>query len=176
MRPEKVKLVVGMISKAEGLFDKAETLLVKKFGPIDTKSNIFNFSCTNYYEKETGKNLKRKFISFKRLIAPERLARIKLFTIELERKFSRKDKKRRINLDPGYITAAKLVLATTKNFQHRIYLNDGIFAEVTLKFKDGVFRPCEWTYPDYRTKKYLAFFKHVREIYKPSPPLGERVG
>ncbi|MDP3142971.1 MAG: DUF4416 family protein [Candidatus Omnitrophota bacterium] len=160
-----VKLVVGFISAKEKCFISAEKALIKKFGMIDFQSKVIAFNLTDYYESEFGKNLKRKFISFGRLIPEGGLSRIKIFTNGLEKKFS-KNKKRRINIDPGYLTCAKLVLATTKDFNHRIFLNSGILAEVTLTYKKNGFCPFEWTYPDYRTKEYREIFKKIRVIYR----------
>jgi len=166
MKPQRAKLFIGIIAGDRRVSHKAGKLLLKKFGPLELETKEIPFSGTRYYEKEIGKNLTRRFICFKRLIDPGRLAAIKNFTIGMENKFSRKDGSRLINIDPGYVTAAKMVLATTKNFQHRIYLKDGIFAEVTLRIKSGKFQPLEWTYPDYKTRKYLDFFNEVEEIYK----------
>lgn len=162
--PKPVKLICGMISNDELLFDHASQILSKKFGPIDYKSQLMNFDHTTYYQNEMGNNLERQFVSFTRLIKPHNLPKIKLFTNHLERKFStgKRCAKRKINLDPGYVSKSKLVLATTKNYRHRIYLMKGIYAEVTLYFADGSFRPFEWTYPDYRTSGYIEFFNKVR--------------
>jgi hypothetical protein len=160
-----VKLVVGFISKEEKWFTSAERPLTKKFGRIDYQSKVIPFNFTDYYESEFGKNLLRKFISFTRLIPAERLPQIKILTNKLEKEFSQ-NKKRRINIDPGYLTCAKLVLATTKDFNHRIFLNSGILAEVTLTYKKDGFCPFEWTYPDYRTKEYREIFKKIRVIYR----------
>lgn len=161
-----VKLFIGMISGQKRLFAQAENILQRKFGAVDLKSGVMKFDFTDYYQKEMGKNLLRRFVSFKKLIDPAALASIKIFTNKTEKRLARKDASRRINLDPGYITQSSLVLATTKGFQHRIYLDKGIFAEVTLRYEKGAFRPYDWTYPDYRTEKYRAFFKSARGIYK----------
>ena len=146
------------------MFPPTERALRLKFGAIDFESEILPFDFTDYYEEEIGTNLKRKFISFKRLVSAESLAEIKLSTNRLEQRLSLHGK-RSINIDPGYLTAAKLVLATTKDFSHRILLRKGIFAEVTLFYAKNSFRPFAWTYPDYRTPDYLAIFNHIREIY-----------
>ena len=166
--PLPVKLVVGMISGEESLFKQAEKKLTQQFGSVDFTSSLLPFNCTDYYEKKMRINLKRKFISFTSLINPARIVEIKLFTSWLEESFlCPHSKQRRLNLDPGYITLAKLVLATSKNFQHRIYLGKGIYAEVTLRYKRGKgFTYWEWTYPDYRSKKYIEIFDHLREIYR----------
>jgi len=163
--PRLVKLIVGMISASPELFDLAEARLKTRFGKIDFGSQILPFETTNYYCKEMGSNLKRKFISFGELINPSQLPEIKIFTNLVEEEFS-VDAKRRINLDPGYISLSKLVLATTKDYQHRIYLRDGIYAEVTLRFKSGKFQAWEWTYPDYKTQAYQEIFLHIRRLLK----------
>ena len=160
-----VKLVVGMISGRKPLFDAAQRELVAQFGPVDYESALMPWECTDYYSRELGENLLRKFVAFERLIEPERLAEIKLFTNQLEAKFS-EGGARRINLDPGYLDSAKLVLATTKDRDHRIYIGQGIFAEVTLHFQGKSFRAWEWTYPDYATPEYIAFFNQIRALYR----------
>jgi hypothetical protein len=163
-KPKAVKLIIGMLAKSQKLFDKAEEFFVKNFGPIDYKSPVIPFAYTDYYEKEMGRPLKRKFISFKKLISQEKIAKIKLLTNSIEEKFS-VDKKRRINIDPGYISDAKLVLPTTKDYFHRIYLSHGICAEVTLMWRKGSFRPFEWTYPDYRSEAYIDILNAIRNMY-----------
>ncbi len=161
-----VKLFIGMISAREKLFTESEQILKQEYGPIDFKSNIIKFDFTDYYEKEIGKKLLRKFISFEKLVDPGNLADIKIFTNKTEAMSARRNGLRRINLDPGYITEANLILATAKGFQHRIYLNKGIFAEVTMRYEKGTFKPYDWTYTDYKTEEYINFFKHVRGIYR----------
>jgi len=111
-----------------------------------------------------GKDLKRKFISFQKLIPPPRISEIKLFTNGIEKRFA-KVNKRRINIDPGYLNSAKLVLATTKDFSHRIYLRKGIFAELTLFYEDKKFHPLKWTYPDYCSQPYYDILNRIRDIY-----------
>jgi Domain of unknown function (DUF4416) len=163
-KPKAVKLIIGMLAKSQKLFDKAEEFFIKDFGPIDYKSPVISFNYTDYYEKEFGAALKRNFISFKRLVSPEKIAKIKLLTNSIEKKLSA-DKKRQVNIDPGYVTDAKLILATTKDYYHRIYLNHGIYAEVTLMWRKGGFKPFEWTFPDYRSKEYLDVFNVIRNAY-----------
>lgn len=163
--PFPVKLIVGFIFKQEDYFLKAKKLLIKKFGKIDFESEVLDFSHTDYYQKEMGENLKRKFISFEKLISPSQLVSIKRFTNKLEEKLS-KDKKRAVNIDPGYLSLSKVILASTKDYRHRIYLNKGIFAEVTLFYQNKSFSPWDWTYPDYKTQSYIEIFNHIRELYK----------
>lgn len=169
-----VKLIVGMFTNRLELFQETLKVLKKRFGPIDYESPLLPFDKTDYYEEEFGKDLKRKFYSFKRLIKAEELPKIKIFTNSLEKKFTphlckgagfSEEGNRSINLDPGYLAPAKLVLATTKDYQHRIYYGKGIYGEVTLRYKKKSFIPWEWTYPDYRTKEYIEIFNHIRKIY-----------
>jgi hypothetical protein len=165
LRPLPVKLIVGMIFRDLRCCETASGILTKRFGPVDTFSPVLVFDQTDYYEKEMGPELKRRFLSFSRLVPAHRLPSIKVFANKLEKKLSPGKKGRWVNLDPGYITPSKLVLATTKNFSHRLYIKDGIFEEVTLRFEERSFRPFPWTYPDYRTQPYLDFFGAVRERY-----------
>lgn len=161
-----VKLIVGMITSDEKLFDISETMLSDNFGSIDFRSEILPFDYTDYYKLEMGENLKRKFISFEKFICPEKLAEVKILTNELEKNFLIEGTdKRLINLDPGYLTAAKLVLASTKDHIHRIYLCKGIYAEITLQMQGKSFRPWQWTYPDYRSEEYIRIFNSIRQIY-----------
>jgi hypothetical protein len=158
------KLIVGFIFQKEAAQNKAEELLIKYFGALDFRSHLLDFNRTDYYRDEFGDQLKRKFISFQKLILPQKLSQIKTFTNKIERRVS-SDGKRLVNIDPGYLNLAKLVLATTKDYAHRIYLDKGIYGEVTLFYKNNSFRPWEWTYPDYRTPEYLNIFNLIRTIY-----------
>lgn len=161
---KKVKLIFGLISKDTNLFSTVENLLSKKFKKIDFESQILDFTHTDYYKEEFGVGLKRKFITFQRLIKSEILPAIKIFSNKIENKFSL-DQKRRINIDPGYISEAKLVLASAKDFSHRLYLKKGIFAEITLFFQNKTFNYWPWTFPDYRTADYIKIFNCIRELY-----------
>ncbi len=159
-----VKLIIGFIFKEEPILKKGETLLKKYYGEVDFESQILEFIHSDYYEEEFGKGLKRKFISFKKLIPPQKLSKIKIAANQIENKLS-KGQHRLINIDPGYLDMAKLVLASTKDYYHRIYLDKGIFSEVTLFYRGKTFTPWEWTYPDYRTPEYIAIFNKIRENY-----------
>lgn len=161
---KEVKLFVGMITQDEILFKEAEEILKARFKEIDLASSIFPFDLTTYYNNEFGKGLKRKFISFKELILEDNIGEIKVFTNDIEGKFL-KGGKRRINIDPGYLGVGKVVLASTKDSYHRVYLKDGIYAEVTLYFYKGGFCEFPWTYPDFKKGAYKDFFLNVRKIY-----------
>jgi len=163
-QPLPVKLIVGMFSSDETLLAVAKGALAQRFGPVDYGSELLLFDHTPYYEREFGPNLMRRFVSFSELIAPDRLAEIKRITSELEMNWT-VDGRRQVNLDPGYVSMGKLVLATTKDYTHRIYLSQGIYAEVTLKYQHGAFHAWEWTYPDYASPRYVEIFTHIRSIY-----------
>jgi len=162
--PTPVKLIASMFTAERGLFEVAREKLVEEFGPIDYESELLPFDHTDYYAPEFGENLVRQFVAFERLIDPGRLAEVKRFTNALEMELA-VEGKRRINIDPGYVSLSKLVLATTKNYSHRIYLGGGIYAEVTLHFRKGSFEPWEWTYPDYASREYCELFNRIRELY-----------
>ncbi len=159
-----VKLVIGLIFKDSKIYGRTKSILERKFGRIDFESEALNFIHTDYYEKEFGKDLTRVFVSFKKLLPADRLPAIKIITNNFEARSSR-NKLRRINIDPGYLELSKFVLATTKDYMHRIYLGDGIYAEITLFYRKGSFCPWEWTYPDYRTATYIKIFNKIRQIY-----------
>jgi len=163
--PEDVCLVCGLLSAWPQLFGRAETVLRERFGPVLRASEIMPFDFTDYYRSRMGENIQRKFLAFERLVDASDLAQIKLWTNAVEKKFARGELPvpRPINIDPGYLTPAKLVLATTKNAAHRIYLDGGIYAEVTLSYQKGQgWQAQPWTYPDYRTEAYSTFFEAVR--------------
>lgn len=165
LSPLPVKLIVGLIARDETLLDKTRKVLAKKFGPADLSSPTYDFNLTDYYEKEMGRGLKRQFIGFKKLIPAEHLAGIKIHTNTLENKLSKTKGRRDVNIDPGYISLSKLVLATTKSFVHRLYIGRGIFEEITLYYRDGTFTAGPWTYPDFRQETHIAFFNRIRQAY-----------
>ena len=164
--PAPVKLIIGMISNKKAVFCDVEAILEKKFGVADYKSDFIKFDFTDYYEKEMGRKLLRRFLSFKRMIDPGRLAAVKIFTNKLEGEFAVYGGSRRINIDPGYLTESAFILASTKGFQHRIYLSKGVYAEVTLKYQRPGFLPYDWTYRDFQTKPYTDFLKTARDSYR----------
>ena len=161
-----VKLVFGFIYHDEAIFVRARNKIKSIFGKIDFESDALVFNCTDYYSKEMGSGLKRKFISFRKLITMDELYRIKLYANRLESKFLNATH-RLINIDPGYLDKAKLVLASTKDYAHRIYLHKGIFAEIALTYRGSSFSPNDWSYPDYRSKEYIDIFNQIRALYAP---------
>ncbi len=162
---DRVRLLFSLFSPERELIDKVIEELIELFGEPDVITPWLLFDRTRYYEKEMGWPLHRKFITFKELIPPEDLVEKKLKTNKIEEKYSTEGK-RRINIDPGYICLERLVLATGKNYTHRIYLSKGIFADLTLVFNKGSFRPLEWSYPDYSNEDSIEFFNNEREKYK----------
>lgn len=166
--PLPVKLFIGMIASDTGLFARCTEQLMKLYGPVDLQSEILPWDHSNYYREEMGFELKRKFVFFERMIDPGALSGIKRETIRLEAEHSLSGSgsaRRTVNLDPGYITEAKIVLATTKDFPHRIYIGDCIYAESTLHYSrtERSFIPIEHTYPDFRTAYSIALFGRARE-------------
>ena len=160
-----VKLICGLIAGSDAWLEQGSERLGEAFGPMDLRSDVFPFDATDYYVREMGEGLRRQFVAFARLLDPGELAGIKRRTNAMETEWVQGDpgaKRRRVNLDPGYVTPAKLVLATTKDFAHRIYLGEGIYAEVTLNFRKGGFRHFEWTYLDFVSGRYEAFLLAVR--------------
>jgi|WetSurMetagenome_2_1015567.scaffolds.fasta_scaffold59658_2 hypothetical protein len=158
-----VKLVVGLISSNRNLLEQAQSALAEGFGTVTVKSPEIPFSFTDYYEKEMGPNLIRQWVGFHGLIESEQLSDFKRTTGSLEKRFLGPDGKRRVNLDPGLLSLHNFVLASTKGFAHRIYLRDGIFADLTLLFQSGKFQPLPWTYPDYQTPVCYEFLMRCRK-------------
>lgn len=161
-----VALFCGVIGSDKALMDKSAEDLCLHYGPIDFKSEFIPFDGSSYYENEMGSSLFRRFYSFSQLISPDQIADIKLATQNIEDNYSVEvsgKMRRRVNLDPGYIAPSRLILATTKDFSHRIYLRDGIYAEVTLGFSRKGCRYFDWTYPDFKLDSYQNFFFAVRK-------------
>ena len=167
--PQPVKAVIGVLTATPDLLPDVYAELAARLGPIDFTSALMPFTGTTYYETEMGPGIHRQFISFEGLIDAGRLAEIKRFTNRVEQTWALQTPEgaaRRVNLDAGYLCFAKLVLASTKDHAHRIYLQDGIYAEITLRFYRKTFQAWEWTYPDYRHPTYIAIFNQIREIYR----------
>ncbi|MBI5049771.1 MAG: DUF4416 family protein [Nitrospirae bacterium] len=164
--PCPVKLFTGMISSDTSLLEELKEKLQNLFGPTDLESPVWKWEHTDYYSKEMGSGLKRKFVFFEILINPETISEIKLKTIELEKKYLNENGGRRINLDPGYLDSSKVVLVSTKDYSHRIYLGKGIYGEVTLIYSGKSYQVLPYTYPDFRTQEYFELFKKARELYK----------
>jgi hypothetical protein len=145
---------------------EVESRLQQTFGTIVRRSQPFPFTQTAYYSREMGEEIMRLYLAFEPLVGMADLAAIKHTTNHLETRWATASGQRRVNLDPGYLDLAKVVLASTKDHAHRLYIGAGIFAEVTLRYRQKGFQPWDWTYPDYRLPVTLTFFNQLREDYK----------
>lgn len=163
---EPARLFCGIIAADQNVMRQAESGLAGEFGPAEMRSAVIPFDFTDYYRAEMGENLLRRFVAFGGVFDTGRLAVAKQRAILLEAGLALSAgavSRRRVNLDPGYVTAAKVVLATTKNHAHRIHLGSGIYGEITLSLSKRGAQAHDWTYPDYRTAAYGAFFMMVRD-------------
>ncbi len=170
-KPDPAFLFAGMIAQSEEIFSLAQIELKKSFGEVSYQSPVYPWDRSDYYEEEIGRDLKRRFLFFAEPIMPDRLADIKIETNRIEGLYLNKayrNGKRKINIDPGYMNMAKVVLATTKDFSHRIYLRDGIYAEVTLIYVGDSYCPLPYTFPDFRSEDYIGLFNSVRGELKSS--------
>jgi hypothetical protein len=184
--PPKVKIICGILLSKEWCLEKFVQKDISQTLPfinnqilseinssalnlqlsVDLQSSIINFNFTDYYKNELGENVLRYWISFSPNVTLENLWKIKIVTNNIETQFfSDKKNLRKINIDPGYIEGSKLVLFTTKNYYHRIYLAEGIYAENTLYFTNNKFEIFPWTYPDYKTNESKNFFYTVRNKF-----------
>lgn len=166
-QPSSVLLLLAVSSRYVEALQWARDCAGHLFGPTLLVSEPFAFTETDYYTVTMGADLKKQFMVFERAVDPAALASIKRQTNAWETEYvglGRHAEPRPLNLDPGYITAAKLVLASTKDHAHRIYLGDGIYAEVTLAFRDRRWQALDWTYPDYRRDDYQRFFTECRRF------------
>ncbi len=161
-----VLLVAAVSSQFDESFDWTRSEMEKVWGKLLFASEKFEFTETSYYARTMGENLKKQFLTFETKIDPGELANIKLATNDMESAFKSQndtDVDRPLNIDPGYLTEAKLILATTKDRDHRIYLQRGIYAEVTLTFRQkSGWESARWTYPDYQREDFQAFFTRCR--------------
>ena len=163
--PRPVLLLIAVCSRHDQALDWSAQRAESKYGPIELRSDAFEFNQTDYYERSMGVGLKKQFLAFRTLIDPGQLRHIKRETNAWEAEFARQtdwSEERPLNLDPGYVSEAKLVLASTKDHAHRIYLDDGIFAEVTLHYQGGRWQKSSWTYPDYQQSDFQEFFLRCR--------------
>ncbi len=140
--------------------------LIGHLGPVAFQSEPMNFSHTSYYDEELGTPITRRILAFDRLVPHDELAEIKLFTNNLEDRLCRTDGRRICNLDPGLLTLERLVLATGKNYTHRIYLTSGIWADLTLVYIGGKWNTLPWTFPDYADEKMQKHLLFLRDMYK----------
>lgn len=158
--PGPVKLVASVFSPDKGLLHDTLAGLEETFGPVDMISEPLALA-TGYYEEEFGTGVARKVIAFEELAAPGRLVEVKNRASRMEDE-TREDGRRRVNIDPGYVTLANFVLASGKPYSHRVYLADGVYADLQFVYRDGGFRELPWTYPDYASEPMKGLVTEAR--------------
>ncbi len=168
------QLFMSLIALKDSVYAQAREDLAALFGETDYVSERFRFDWTDYYAKEMGNPLFRHFITFDRLIDMPSLPDVKRMTNRLEEKYADGKGNRPINIDPGYLCLQHVILATTKGYTHRPYLRDGIYADLTLMYRDKSFQPLEWTYPDYRQETVIQLFNRFRKKYLENLRGGQR--
>ncbi len=165
-RPEPAIFFVAILASGRDELRLAAEALTDEFGPADAGSLAMQFAWTQYYQEELGPEPLRAFLAFPGFFFQGNLAKAKLATNALELRLAERiggPWPRPVNLDPGCMTKSKLILASAKDFSHRIYLADGIFAEITLMYRRGAFHALPWTFPDYASDAYHPFFLSLRE-------------
>jgi len=163
--PQSVKLIASVLWREKEAFDGALGEMIARWGAVDFISERLEFAYTDYYEKELGRNLWRKIVSFQGLIRPDSIPEVKHVANTIEASLLSESNKRTVNVDPGYLNAYHLILATTKPCPHRPYLRKGIYADVTLIYREKSFCALPWTYPDYRSVTMTAIMKVLRQRY-----------
>ena len=163
--PEPVKLIVSVLSAADGIAATVRQALEQRYGVTDSVDGPLPFTYTNYYRAELGPDLYRWLLAFRTLVDPGRLPTIKLDANALEDRYLRADGTRRVNIDPGYIALSHLILASCKPFSHRPYLGSGVYADMTLLFQGRSFQALPWTFPDYADRPLIVRLNNVRARY-----------
>jgi hypothetical protein len=167
--PEPVLLIVAAFSRHRAVLEEVAARLEERFGPVALASPPYAFNHTRYYEPTMGPSLCKQLLAFQNLVAADCLVDVKQCTNSLEAEWAGGGlypEPRPLNLDPGLLTLGKFMLATTKDQAHRIYVGQGIFAEVTLSFQTGAYEPWPWTYADYREAEVRAFLGQARVYYR----------
>lgn len=170
-RQEPVQLFFAIMAREDDIFARAEAEIEAAWSPIHMRDDFYDFDpLTTYYKTEFGTGLRKRIVAVRDLIDPEELVDIKIRTNEMEDKISNSsgDAPRIVNIDPGYLNFGKIVLASTKDHWHRLYIGQGIFAELTLRYQRAGkgYTPLEWTYPDYKMPERLDFFARLRQDYR----------
>ncbi len=164
----RVKLFAGILTSLPEIMPEVQNRLASAFGTVDLRSDPYPFDTTHYYDDEMGSPITRYFLSFATLVMPVDISAIKRMTNEMETALAKDyaGVRRPVNLDPGYLEESKIVLASTKNFYHRILLADGIYGEVTLRYSGGSWQAFPWSFPDFRSGRYDEFFTRMRRTYR----------
>jgi hypothetical protein len=177
--PSPALLLLAATSRYEGALAWARDRATEAWGPVALESPCFEFNQTDYYQPTMGPDLRKIVFAFAQPFDPGRMAEVKLQTNQWEQQYAQRSdhpEKRPLNLDPGYLALGKLVLASTKDHAHRIYLARGIYAEVTLHYRHGRWQPHPWTFADYRREEYQQFFSQCRELLRRGQPTGAGAG
>jgi hypothetical protein len=169
---KEVKLFCGLLAVHGPAAEKAIALLVERLAPLDSRSAQIPFIVTDYYREEMGDPLFRQFVSFQGLLAPEKLPEIKRFTNRLEKRLSHAGK-RTVNIDPGFISDANVIIATCKNHYHRVPLRQGIYAHLEYVLKNKQLHCLPWTYPDFQSAAYLDYFRKLYALFKSDGKKGD---
>ncbi len=164
--PPLSKLFMSLMTSTEAVGCQGIMDLESLFGKVDFVSERFPFDWTDYYTPEMGSPLFKQFIAFEKLIPMSALPDIKHMTNRLEEKYNTTRGSRQVNIDPGYLCLQHVILATTKAYTHRPYLRGGIYADLTLIYRDRSYRSLEWTYPDYGQPGTVALFNQLRKRYR----------
>ncbi len=163
--PLPAKLIMSIFSASRDVLEETIVILSESFGSIDYISSILVFDQTDYYNREFGSSLIRRVVSFEPLIECEKLPEIKIKTNRIEKEGHDQQNRRGVNIDPGYLVAERLILATGKNYSHRVYLGQGIYADLTLVFSRKSFQSLPWSYPDYCSEPIMGIMNRIRVRY-----------
>lgn len=163
--PDPVKVFVAILRSPTVDLDAARRLMIESWGPIDYTGEDVPFTVTGYYEPEMGSGLLRSMVAFEELVGPETLVELKLKANEIESELSSRGR-RTVNLDVGYLDIHKAVLASGKYDAQKVHLGCGIYADIVCRYSGGEFRPYDWTFPDFRERRYDADFLEIRRLYK----------
>ena len=169
LSPKPVKLFIAVTYQHDAHYQEVLSQLKERFGNVEQLIKYDFTAFTDYYNSEMGNHLYKVIMSFETLISKEKTASLKHYSNEIESQSANKKEypmKRAVNIDPGYLTEAKVILLTTKNFAHRIYIGNGIFAEITLTYRKNSYTFNNWTYPDYKSQKVISYFNDVRIKYR----------
>jgi hypothetical protein len=162
-------MILVAFSRHAAALDWARQWGRQQLGEVALESPRFRFVETDYYDEEMGRGLQKTFFAFRRLVPPDALVAAKLQSNAAEQQFAATSglaEARPLNLDPGYLSESKFLLASTKDHAHRVYLGQGIYAEITLRFRHHAWQPWDWTYPDYRRRDYRDFLAACRDEYR----------
>jgi len=162
--PDPVKLFIAVLFRDEEALRVALSSAEEAWGPLDYTGAAHPFDVTDYYVEEMGRELTRRLVGFRRLVSPDLLPDAKLGAIEIEDR-SREDGARTVNLDVGYLDHSKYVLASTKPAGQKIWLRDGIWADIQGRYARGAYRPFEWTFPDLADGRYDDELVEMRRLY-----------